>query len=421
MLQSRAISEPLLPYLKSLTLTDIPENLISFVPLFLSPRTTSIYLGFERDVSSAAIASVATTIPILSPNLQSIRLRLMRSDPMITTAVSGMLLAINGKGLQKFDVDSPLTEEGGEVICRLPNLCELKTNIGGSSSLTTLVLPNLTKIDIHYDHDHSWLQAFRGATLGKLTSTWFCCRSRPANNFLETFERVALTTSIPTTLSEFVFHTWRSWRPNYRSLLPFTQLKNLVINFACHTSQHGCSSAIDDDIITDLARAMPKLENLQFGNRPCAASSGVTTKGLVALARYCPHLSGLSIHFQVATLGLSEIPQTTPHNRQTTPREGCALAHLYVGSMHLPEESTLVVAQVLLRIFPSLEHIDYADQSWKKVADAFAISGQLVDRVGKKPLFTTPHSSIDIPPRSHTRGRYLIVKYPLSLGSPASV
>ena len=340
---------------------------------------------------------------------------------MIAAAVSGMLLAINGSGLQKFEIDSPLTEEGGEVICRLPNLCELETDIGGSSSLPTLVLPSLTRIHIHYDHDHGWLQAFRGATLGKLTSTWFYCRSRPVNDFLETFERVALTTSIPTTLSGFVFRTWHLWRPNYRSLLPFTQLKNLVISFACHTSQHGCSSAMDDDIITDLAWAMPKLENLQFGSRPCAIPSGVTIRGFVALACYCPHLSTLSIHFQVATLGLSEVPRAAPHNLPTMPREGCALTHLYVGSMHLPEESTLVVAQVLLRIFPSLGHIDYADQSWKKVADTFAISGQLVDRVGKKPLFTTPHSSIDIPPRSHTRGRYLIVKYPLSLGSPASV
>ena len=98
--------------------------------------------------------------------------------------------------------------------------------------------------------------------------------------------------------------------------------------------------------------AIPNPKNLQLGDRPCAAPSGVTIRGLVALACYLPHISGLSIHFQVATLGISEIPQAAPHNRPTTPREECALTHLDVGSTHLSEESTLVAAKVLLRIFP---------------------------------------------------------------------
>ena len=160
-LQSRAFSEPLLPNLKSLTLMSIPENLVSFITLFLSSRTTTVYLGdIGNDVSSAAIASVAKTIPILSPNLRGISLRLKQSDPMITTAVSGMLLTIKGNALQKFDVDSSLTEEAREVICGLPDLCELHTDIGGSSSLPTLVLPNLATIGLDFDRDHGWLQAY---------------------------------------------------------------------------------------------------------------------------------------------------------------------------------------------------------------------------------------------------------------------
>ena len=229
------------------------------------------------------------------------------------------------------------------------------------------------------------IQAFRGATLGKLTSITFCCRSHPINDFLETFESAVLTTSIPTTLSKFAFHTSHSWRPNYRSLLPFTRLKVLTIGFVCQASQHGCSSTmIDDDIITELARAMPKLEVLKFGERPCAALTGVTTKGLATLAYYCPRLFRLSIHFQVATFGLSGIPRAAPHNQPTTPRQECALRYLNVGSIYLPEEFALVVAQVLLRIFPCLDHIHYVDQSWKKVAEAFDISKRITDHSSKK-------------------------------------
>ena len=141
----------------------------------------------------------------------------------------------------------------------------------------------------------------------------------------------------------------------------------------------------------------PSWRSSNSASVPVQPQLGVTTKGLTALSCYCPNLSSLCIHFQAATLGLSEVPRAAPQNRPSAFREECALTHLIVGNIHLPEESALLAAQVLLRVFPRLNHIGYFDQSWKKVVDTFAISGRLVDRLGKKPSFTTPLSSIDIP------------------------
>ena len=398
-LQFCAFIEPLLPNLKYLKLLGVAENLVPFIPLFLSPRITSVYLSFKSNFPQAVVAPMVTTFPMLCPNLQRISFRYMPRDPMITAAVSEMLLATNRNTLQKCDVDSPLTEKASEVICKLPDLRELRMVIDGLGSLPTLVLPNLIEIHVEYDHDHGWLRGFRGATLGKLTSVTFY-GYHPIGDFLEAFESVALTTSIPATLSKFMFYTLHPWRPNYRSLLPFTQLKQLVIEFSY---RHYFSSTMDDDIITDLARAMPKLEILHFGDPPCRTPTGVTVKGLAALAYYCPRLSSLCVHFQVAGLDPLEIPQVTSSGESTIPREDCALTCLRVGNIYVPEESTLVVALTLLRIFPRLDDIKYIDQRWEKVAHAISVSKKFADHSSKKHSFDTPRKNIDDTPfRSYT-------------------
>ena len=394
-LQFRTFSEPLLPNLKSLELRDITDDSISFIPLFLSTRITSILLGFELELGSelpkAVIASLVTSLPTLCPNLQRIGLHYTPRDPMITAAISEMFLATDRNTLQRFHVDSPLADEVREVICKLPNLRGLWLVIDGPAPLPTLVLPNLTAINIEYDDDRSWLQGFRGATLGKLTSVTFRSGSHSIGDILEAFKSVALTTSIPATLSKFEFHTSRPWRPNCRSLLLFTRLKKLDIGFPCG---RDCSSTIDDDILTDLARAIPKLKNLRLGAAPCNTPASVTFKGLAALTYHCPRLSKLRIHFRVANFDPAESP---------LPQGDCALTDLEVGGISVPGGSTSMVALTLLRIFPRLHSISYTNPGWAMVAHAINVTEEFSDDSGEGSWVFTPRSKIDgAPPRSHT-------------------
>ena len=229
-LQLHAINEPLLPNLQTLDLGITTEESIPFIPFLLSPRTTTIDIIFLRSaLSTAIVASMITTFPTQGPNLQNICLKFLPRDPVITVAFSKILLESNRNALRGFRVRSSLTEEAREAVCKLPDLSVLWMAIEGSTSLPTLVLPGLTEIEIEYGHDRNWLQGFYGATLGRLTSVTFRSESGSIGNFLEAFKRVALTTSIPATLLTFRFHTSRSWRPKYHSLLPFYTAKK-----TCH-------------------------------------------------------------------------------------------------------------------------------------------------------------------------------------------
>ena len=391
-LQLCAIGEPLLPNLKTLDLWHITGNSIPFIPLFLSPRTTIIKIRFTPSNSvTATVAPMVTTFLTLCPSLQEISLHSLRRDPVIIAAVSKMLLRGNRNALRCFNVDSPLTEEAREVILKLPDLRELSVTIERDTSLPLVVLPNLTRPIIEYDRDGDWLQMLHRATFGKLEHIDFLVGSEQIGDFLEAFERVALAASIQHTLSRFYLYTSHSWNPNYSSLLPFTYLKYLKIGFSC---SDGCSSRVDDETITNLARTMPKLESLELGNSPCREIPiGVTVKGLMVLANHCPDLNELQIHFQVASLTTPpEIHETIPHIRSTPMRRDCALRDLDVGQIPMPEESVSIVSLTLARIFPHLELIYHVDENWEKVEGAIC-SRQIIDYSGKEHHLSTPRSS----------------------------
>ena len=133
-LQLRTGGKPLLPNLKSLKLTDIEEKHASLIPLLLSPRITSIHLEFESRFPEAVLASVLTALPTLCPNLLEISLPSLPRDPMVTVAVSKMLLAVNRSSLQRLRLSSPLTEEAARTFCDLRGIRELWLVISGYGS-----------------------------------------------------------------------------------------------------------------------------------------------------------------------------------------------------------------------------------------------------------------------------------------------
>ena len=389
-LQLHIVNEPLLPNLKSLYLWRVHGQFVPFIPLFVSPRTTSILLRFLPNAPKPMVASMLTTIPKLCLDLQTISLCSLPRDPVITSAVSEMVLTTNRNTLQEFHVESPLTEEASKVVYRLPNLCDLSVVIQGETSLPSASLPDLIKLEITCDNEDAWPRLFHGAMLGKLESVTFSHRSKEIGDFLKTFENAALSSSVQNTLSEFHLSSSCSWNPNYSSLLPFTQLVDLEILFSCN---FGCSSRVDDDVIVNLSRAMPRLQALQLGHEPCREFAiGVTTIGLMALALHCPNLRSLCIHFQVVSLISPPVNLgMTPDVEPTVSWTDCALTELAAGYMPVPEGSTLMIALALLRIFPRIHIVDSDSDNggWKEVEDAIRLSKQIVDFSSKQCTFTT--------------------------------
>ena len=334
------------------------------------------------------IASTITTLPKLCPDLQEIALSNLPRSPVITLAVSRMLLVTNRNTLREFRADSPLTEEASEVIYKLPNLRSLSVVIEREARLPSASLPNLTRLEITCDNEDGWLRLFHGAALGKLKRADFYLHSEQVGDFLGAFKGAALSSSIQNTLSEFLIIAKHPWNPNYSSLLPFTQLVDLQIGITC---DGGCPSRVDDDIVISLSRAMPKLQTLALGSTPCRQSTGgVTTKGLLALARHCPKLYTLCVHLRVASLCEPPgIPGMVRNAGTATSWADCALTRLEVGETPVPEGSAIIIALTLLRIFPRLGSIDFIDEGWGEVENAINRSREIIDFSGKQCPFAT--------------------------------
>lgn len=391
-LQFHTVNDPWLPRLKTFECMDATEAFTPFIPLFLSPKTARISIKFAKGTPMLVIGSMIKRLSPLCPDLAFITLNSLPRDSVVTEAVSEMLLACNRDTLKSFCVDSPLTEEAREVVYRLPRLYNLWVVIQGPTSLPTVALPNLTTIDVEYNDGLSWLQAFHGAKFEKLKTAAFHSKSVHVGDFLGAFESAALSMSAQNTLSRFLFYTSRPWIPNYSSLLSFHQLKEIEIQFSCGG---GCSSRIDDDIIISLARAMPKLEILRLGTAPCATSTGVTVNGLIGLARLCPRLSKLLIHFRAASFveaSTSAATLSDPSDSELVRQEHCALTDLEVGGIPIPAQLGLTVALVLLQIFPRIVNIGYINPEWRSIAGTIKNFRQIrafVHHTGKaRPLYT---------------------------------
>ena len=402
-LQLCAFSEPFFPNLESLRLEFSSAKLAPLIPLVLSPKTTVIDITFNvSDFPEAIVASMITAFPSLCPNLQDITLHLLPKSPAIIAVVSRMLLASNQNALRRCYVNLPLTEEAREVIFKLPDLRKLSMVIERDALPSPVVLPNLTHLFIGCDHGGGWLRFLRGATFGKLEAACFASGPGQIGDFLEEFERIALAASAQHTLSYFHLDTLCSWNPNYSSLLPFTQLTDLGIGFPCND---GCSSSVDDDTITNLARVMPKLEILHLGGPPCREIPiGVTVKGLAILANHCPHLYDLRVHFQVTSLSAPPaIAGATSGAGFATIQGDCFLTELKVGEIPMAEESVLVVALTLAHIFPLIENIDHVDENWGKVMNAINLSRQIVGYAGKEHTPIHLMTSMTPPQEPHPR------------------
>ena len=392
-MQLHAANEPLLPNLTTLHLWRIKESFIPFVHLLFSPTITSISLGsLASHLPTSVVASVIANLSTSCPNLQDIDISILPRDPVITAAASKMFFATNRNVLRNFYVDSPLTEEATEAIYNSQNLFGLTVVVEKGTSIPSASLPNLIRLRINSEDGNDELQFLRQATFGKLGFFHFNIRSSPADDFLETFKKAALSSSIQDTLSEIWFTTDWSWNPNYSSLLPFTRLVDVQILFSCNDR---CSE-VDDDSLIDLSQAMPGLRVLCLGSGPCRQfTGGATVKGLMALSRNCPNLSSLVVHFQVASLS---DPSTdlgvTRGAGYSAPWAGCTLNELEVGKMLVPEGTTSTVALTLLRIFPRIETIASFDEGWGEVEDVICCSKGIVDRLSKKS--TSPY--FEIPP-----------------------
>lgn len=138
---------------------------------------------------------------------------------------------------------------------------------------------------------------------------------------------------------------------------------------------------------------MPELENLLLGEDPGDSLTGVTLKGLVALACHCVRLTELQVHLHArklteATTGTG--PPCLSENAVITPRADCALAIIRVGETLISQRMVFAVAVTLLQVFPQFFDINYGNAQWMGVVETiklFKRIGGHVDRTSNACLF----------------------------------
>ncbi|KAJ7488355.1 hypothetical protein FB451DRAFT_1025451 [Mycena latifolia] len=105
---------------------------------------------------------------------------------------------------------------------------------------------------------------------------------------------------------------------------------------------------LDDATVLDIARAWPRLEDLELNSFCPLIKSQVTIQGLCAFAQHCPRLAILRISFDA-----SAVPNLEINARTFVPQH--SLHTLYPSSS--PITAPLPVAKFLSTIFPNLRSI----------------------------------------------------------------
>jgi len=149
------------------------------------------------------------------------------------------------------------------------------------------------------------------------------------------------------------------------TLGPFANMQALYLSAPC---DRACHFNFRHENVIELSKWMPRLKELYFGGSPCAVGGSTTDVGyhtLAALARNCPNLCLLSIHFNISTF-------VTVDDVKPNRNVGC----WDVGETVLPADplSRTIIALAASKLFPNAVLVGEAlrdNKAWGTVREEF--------------------------------------------------
>jgi len=213
-----------------------------------------------------------------------------------------------------------------------------------------LVFPPLTEFSIGEGAGHGWLSLF--ASLGRRASS--TQGTTPLSWVRESLEFLNIG-DFPDSIINVSFAS---------IIQTFRNLTNLNVPVSCRDDQ--CIFKLDDDNVTELATALPRLRSLLLGH-PCDNNTCSTTVAcLLQISVRCLGLQSLEIHFNTTNIvdDLKNISED-PRFQELRLRPKCGLSCLDVDDMSLilEESDRETVAIGMLDIFPDLVCCD----GWEEV------------------------------------------------------
>jgi len=153
----------------------------------------------------------------------------------------------------------------------------------------------------------------------------------------------------------------------------FRNLVYLHVNAYCNDTENGgkCTFKLNNDNVTELAMALPRLECLCLG-RPCPGNTCATTVAcLLPISVHCTKLARLEVHLNTTNIvdDLKEILEGPRFQKlRSLPR--CTLPCLDVWRTPLTSDESGfgIMANGIIDIFPSLELCRGLDQTWSELS-----------------------------------------------------
>jgi len=139
----------------------------------------------------------------------------------------------------------------------------------------------------------------------------------------------------------------------------------------CSPSGNGqCAFKLNDDDVTELVKALPRLEYITLG-RPCPENTCATTVAcLLSISVRCVKLKSLAIHFNTTKI-IDDLRNITegPRLQELRSLPRCTLSRLdtFQIPLSLDEPGLETGADGVINIFPSVKYCTGYDETWREL------------------------------------------------------
>ncbi|KAJ7646245.1 hypothetical protein DFH06DRAFT_1476401 [Mycena polygramma] len=335
-----------------------PSTEFHYIHLFLRPTITDI----QFNITCHSASSLLSTLASRCPKLANIRIpRNSANSRALSHFIAGLLFA------QILSVPC-LEQDALEYLSELPTLRSLAletfpTAFTVSSESAVPTFPALRHFSITEATTAGMVQFLRICSDVPLENLDIDLDDFPTAAEMHTLlAAVAAGVSRPT-LTQLNVHgdgdSGDVADPVVYSIRPDTLLLLLCFeNLTTLRLNSGAGFDLDDESISQMARAWPQIIVLHLSGRPSSASDPrATLASLHAIARHCPRIATLSIAFDG-----SSVPAPSAANLGAVVRNE-RLRHINV--QHSPITSAIAMARFLSGVFPALKGIatcrDYLD------------------------------------------------------------
>jgi len=343
-----------LPALRNLHCTILTYNL-PFIDLLFSPHLERVSIfapqwnnsRVPRDVLPI-LASTISGLPVST--LQSLWVRCTMPSADLEDAISSVVLRC-GPSLAVLTSSFPLSDAAVNHLIQLPHLRTWSVNDpppGYSVLSFPLVFPPLTEFTLGEGTAQGWLSLFQRLE-DRVPATQGVTPLSRVKESLKCLNVNGPTAPIIDTSST-------------RPIQMFQNLVRLSVRAHCYGGQ--CAFRLDNGDVTELAMALPQLENLLLGS-PCPKNTCVTTAAcLLPISVYCAQLDAVETHFSTTNI-LGDLKNTSvdPQFRELRSLPRCMLRRLYTHAMPLTlDESDFQAVVDGMKYLPV--HMEYRRVHW---------------------------------------------------------